>query len=228
MIQIDPSDLSVSHKQSKVRFRDGEVNDIRNEIHSMCTMYTYFEPFPVADEDIVDMMDNTIPDAVRHHMQMCESYDPYLIPTHWRISFNVVKGSHDLSIQMAGPKQFVKTNNRLLTEASVYYPDVLKWLNDTGDRKAMVGRFLDLVHAIFRVCNTPGQVKTVYPALVELLPERHQLALAKSVRATRWPSEIGTKQEIQETTKEFENMVVLLRMVADKPLPSREYNFSVQ
>lgn len=213
----------MSETKTKIRFRDGEANEITNEIEKWCAKYVYSEPFPIPDEYIEDMLADTIPPEVQAHIDAVVKYDSNIITTRYYGHFNVAKCAFDVDVTVSGPAYWVSTTNRLLTESSKYHPDVLEWVDETARRKLMVSRFHALVYSVFRVCNTPGQVKTVYPALVELLPERHQVALAESVRATRWPCGMGDRHEVEAKAKEFENMVVLLRMMGQNTAPSRKY-----
>lgn len=213
------------NKVKKIRFLDREPEQILARIERMITNYVYADPWPVDDGDMVELARDTIPTDIREAITTIENFDHRMVEYNPYATFRMMGFSeHRIHFRdNDNTSRYVKTLRRELPATNrKYYATVHTWFTEVVSRKKIASEFLNHARTTLAVCNTPGQVRTMYPALVELLPQRHQDALAKSVRTTRWPSNYHnqTQQEFMETSKKFENMIVLLKMMSDTPQDS--------
>lgn len=207
----------MTEKIPKIRFRDGEARGIQDHIGRMCERYIYAEPFPIIDDNIAELTNDTIPMSVWKHIEHVVKFDKQMIHTRSSMT-TVVSGispqTGRLYIYDNDSKvHFYESRSRILQPSSEFYGRTYDWMNDVIERMEKTKAFTAHVGNVFHYSNTPGQVKTMCPALVELLPARMHESLKNSTRATRWPTRSLNRTEFLEKGKQFENMVVLLKMV---------------
>jgi len=207
--------------KKKIRFHDREPQEVKEKIHKMADAYVYSEPFPLPYEDVAEIDFATIDDKTWGAIKYVIGFDSDMIASRYSFQFIVEgvepeEGDRWHYVNISDRKgSHIYTTKRALPRNSKYHAPIKKWMDETLERKELVSEFKEHIHSVFYWCNTPGQVKTMYPALVELLPERHQQALAKSVRATRWPNSWSAERQAEflQGSEKFGNMVVLLKMV---------------
>jgi len=223
----------MTEKITKIRFRDREADNIRDHISQMAGSYVYADPFPLSDEDIIEMTNHTIPMSIWKHIEKVVAFDKRMI--HSRNSMTTRIDGFDASVAKlyicdgTSRVHFYESGSRKLEASSEFYKPVAKWVHEVLGRKTMVGEFKRHVSRVFYHCNTPGQVKTVYPALVELLPSRMHESLEKSTRATRWPGGLRKEQvEFTETSKKFDHMVLKLKMVSEAVKTRKQNRFRTE
>lgn len=203
-------------KLPKIRFKDGERNSIRDQISQQIERYVYSEPFPLGDAEVIEMIHDTVPKKIWEHIQAIRNYDKSAL-TNQLTMLTRIEGLVDTKLYMydtQDDENFLSIKSRCLPKLSKYHTKVDEWTREVSARKEIAMVFTRHVGSTFYHCNTPGQVKTIFPALVELLPSRMHEALEKSTRATRWPDGLRNKDEFLAKSKEYENMIVLLKMVS--------------
>lgn len=223
--------MTEKEKIPKVRFLDGEKDDIRRHIDRMITRHTYADPFPLGSKDIIEMTSHTIPDDVMDNIKALVAWDAHILSSRSSME-TTVDGTNGASIRVYNGETkvyFYETRSRHLAPTSEFHAPVQKWMLDVIDRIATTTEFNNHVRRVLQYSNTPGQVKTVFPTLIELLPERMHEALKRSTRATRWPDGLVNEQEsFLQTSKKFENMVMLLKMVSNAPRKSNRFDVTVR
>lgn len=221
----------------KIRFRDGEAKTIRSKIEALADKYVYSEPFPVPDEDMMELITDTIPLNMQQCLAEIREFDRDILSesSHAYVAIegvalnqsNIPNPIARLSVRGTYADRFIDTGRRVLTKDSPHHEAAFKWLHETYERRTIITRLKRHLGTSFHACNTPGQLKTVFPALVEFLPERHIEALSRSVRATRWPTGCGVREDFLAVSEEFANLPLLLKMLQNVNRPVRAYRVTI-
>lgn len=204
--------------RQKLRFIDGEADDIRDKISNLCTKFIHSVPFPLSDEQIWEVIDESIPEHVRGAYDVLHEYSDCSIQGYFHTDLRI---EGDLNSSKVTPMYIIDIRQsrkipaigpRVLPCGSKHYPAVREWYMDALEKRRTCRQLQEYVIRALDRCNTPGQIRTVFPAMVCMLPGRYQSYLEDSKRATRWPVDYD-KGEWAAINKEYENTFVLMKMV---------------